>query len=269
MRYFWLLLFCALLAFSPVWGGRTFNGTSDTASFSRWLTNTIAVDPVAFMFKLNETTYPTTGNFQAIVKTKADGVHTNLALLWGFGNIDSCTFGSNNYLLIDVNNPGVVETQVAFQAPATGLHTYVINMHGATPASDKAWVDGVAQTVTVCATGNAGPPISQLNLNAAFFGSSGSSTQFLNGTLSDFAYFYNIDLTLTDAIQFSKCVPPGRTASGMYINYFPFYGTDSPEPAYPGTTSISSGNLSYSATLTGTTRSNVQAGCQPNGAYAP
>jgi hypothetical protein len=267
----YLILLILILAVLPVWGGRTFNGTSDKAAAAHWPNPINAnVNTISFSFTWTQIGAYSANSTLFGSEVGLGGTNNSFVMLFITATVGSCTGPT---LLVDMVESGVGDLQVSMPRPAVGTHDYVVYIDTVTPANALFWLDGVAQTTTVCSNQAAGPIFVAASNNPIYFGvrnTSGTFANFASGTLSNFAAYYNTKLTLNDAKQLHLGVSPGRTASGMYTWYCPLYGTDSPEPCYSGVPGppFTTPN-SQPFTLTGTTKSNQNTSGPPVGATRP
>lgn len=118
----------------------------------------------------------------------------------------------------------------SFPQPSTGVwHHYVWVMNRSTP-SNVVYVDGVSQTMTAVlhessTYGNFG--------NQTLYVMNRNSGAWVNGSIAELGVWgSNYQLTANDAAQLSQGASPAEVRPEQLVDYWPFFGSDSPEPGY-------------------------------------
>lgn len=287
MRRLLIFILTVALLSIPMKAGRTANGTSDfmQASLSThgiFRNNIVGQPQGSISFYLNlisfpsgSTTFPCSSHCGEIVNVVASHqASVNQCQTVSGACLDIFVCGSGNAfcgldsIWVDITTPNVAEIEAVWPM-TTGLHLYTFLMNR-TATSIQLYKDGVL--VTQHATGGGGDP-GPINYAAAGGGCRGGNCaltvmagqgnialdSFANGTISNLA-FWNVTLNAGEIKSLANCVPPNRIEP-EHVSYYPLYGVDSPEPNY------NSLFLPLPLTLTGTTKTLQQVGCQPGGAY--
>jgi hypothetical protein len=284
MRKYWIVLFLAVMACLPIWGGRSVNGTSDylqanAAGSAMWSGAASHIGTIYMAIKFNGANaglqelfdWPLT-HFKSI--SGAAGTCTGTAACVNvYVTPSSGGIFTNNKIFLDLTQPSTGEIEVTWALPSNGVHTFIFLLDSNTAANNAFYVDGVLQTASVALTGNPG---NLYGVGPITLGAGNDTTDvvnFANATFGDAAVWYGYRVNAGEISSLAHCVPPNRInpvggATYLGLHYWPIYGQDSPEPDY--FSNATSSFPPFPMVLNGTTSVHGnQAGCQPGGVYQP
>ncbi len=116
-------------------------------------------------------------------------------------------------------NTGSVHWSDLYTRPSAGVwHHYMYVMNRATPVN-KAWVDGVSQSLTTASHG------------AGTYGNYGTATLFL---MAHYTIWGGVELGTNHALALAGGAPPEMVWPAGISWRAPLWGVDSPEPDYSG-----------------------------------
>lgn len=259
-----LLLSLALLIFTPAWGARSFNGSSDGIKVgctgTQGTCNTVCVTctivPMvstaaaswSISFWLWENSWGT--GDALILEQSANFNNESGAFMIDSGGVPSgsptCT-SAVPYFSVQTST-GTHYRSRSFTHPSSGAwHHYLFTLDQA-GSSWGLYIDGASQSLVNCditAGSHAGV------LDGVSLMSRNNASLFNAGKMARLAIWHDVILSADEAKSLASCVEPWLIQPEKLSIYVPLYGHDSPEPSY----AVSQG-LRNLGTLTGTSLAN-------------
>ena len=199
---------------------RSFNGTSQGLQSSAAVSGINGKATCSISFWLIWNAFA--NNDELLLESSANYNNSNGTLL-----IDPNESATAGFAFITHNAGGY--NKVHFARPSAGVwHHYLLVFDSNSANNMLAWVDGVAQTLTIDLNQVAGASFGSFVFNLMC---RNQATLFGAGTLAEFAVFSE-GLDQAAATALANGSSPFRVRPGSLVLYYPLHGVGSPEPDY-------------------------------------